>query len=159
MKELRQARLERLRRITLQRKWAHSKWSRLDSRVYDAAAGLEALTFRDGALARKHKELIALGIGVITDCESCMQWHMEHAVDAGASEKEVVEALEVAIEMGVVPATVHARFALEVLDGLFPGRPSEPAGEIQARGRRRGIRRSARDARLASQGEPAPRSG
>lgn len=84
----------------------------------------EELTFVDGALARKHEELIALGIGVITDRESCMQWHMEQAVRAGATKRETVEALEVAIEMGVVPATVHARFALDVLDSLF--QPESP---------------------------------
>ena len=78
----------------------------------------------DGALSRKHKELIALSIGVITDCESCMQWHMEQAVHAGATQREVIEAIEVALEMGIVPATVHARFALEVMDSLFEGNPS-----------------------------------
>ena len=80
---------------------------------------MEEAAFVDGALSKKHKELIALGIGVITDCESCMQWHMERAVQAGATEQEIIETLEVAIEMGVVPATVHARFALEVMDTLL----------------------------------------
>lgn len=124
MRDLREIRHEHQRRITLQRKWAHGRWSRLGSGVYDAATRLEELAFREGALSKKHKELIALGIGVITDCESCMQWHMEEAVKAGASQEEVVEALEVAIEMGVVPATVHARFALEVLDSIYPEQPS-----------------------------------
>lgn len=113
---------QRLETITLQRKWAHGKWLKLKSKVYDAAMSMEEATFVDGALSRKHKELIALGIGVITDCESCMQWHMEQAVQAGATEREVVETLEVAIEMGVVPATVHARFALGVMNRLFEQR-------------------------------------
>lgn len=73
----------------------------------------------DGALTRKHKELIALAIGAITNCESCMQWHMEQALQAGATQQEVIEAIEVAIEMGIVPASVHARFALEVMESLF----------------------------------------
>ncbi len=110
---------EQLARITLKRKWAHGRWLKLNSNVYAAAMKMEQATFVDGALTRKQKELIALGIGVITDCESCMQWHMEQAVQAGATQREIVEALEVAIEMGVVPATVHARFALEVMDSLF----------------------------------------
>lgn len=32
-----------------------------------------------------------------------MQWHIEQAVAAGASEGEVLEAVEVGIEMGAVP--------------------------------------------------------
>ncbi len=119
MKELRDIADEKLRRIDLKRKWAHGRWLKLNSKVYNAAMKLEEFAFTDGALSKKHKELIALGIGVITDCESCMQWHMGEAVNAGASQQEVVEALEVAIEMGVVRATVHARFALEVMDSLF----------------------------------------
>ncbi|MCU0611742.1 MAG: carboxymuconolactone decarboxylase family protein [Candidatus Eisenbacteria bacterium] len=119
MKQLKEAAHARLEQISLRRKWAHGRWMKLDSRVYRAATALEEATFVDGALSRKHKELIALGIAVITDCQSCMQWHMEQAVHAGATQREVVETLEVAIEMGVVPATVHARFALEVMDALF----------------------------------------
>lgn len=134
MKQLEELSEERLAHITLQRKWAHGRWLRLNSKIYSAAMQLEEAAFVDGALSKKHKELIALGIGVITDCESCMQWHMQQAVQAGASEREVVEALEVAIEMGVVPAAVHARFALEVMETLFPKSPSyELAAEEEHR--------------------------
>jgi len=119
MKQLKDLALEKLNHITLRRKWAHGKWLKLNSKVYNAAMKMEEAAFSDGALTKKHKELIALGIGVITDCESCMQWHMEQAVQAGATQQEIVETLEVAIEMGVVPATVHARFALEIMESLF----------------------------------------
>ena len=40
-------------------------------------------------------------------------------MQAGATQQEIIETLEVAIEMGVVPATVHARFALEVMEMLL----------------------------------------
>ncbi len=120
VKQLDEMTRERLAHITLERKWAHGRWLRLNSKVYNTAMQLEQATFVDGALSKKHKELIALGISVITDCESCMQWHMEQAVQAGATQREVVEAIEVAIEMGVVPAAVHARFAIGVMETLFP---------------------------------------
>lgn len=48
------------------------------------------------------------------DCESCMQWHIEQAAAAGATYDELLEAVEVGIEMGGGPATVSARFALQV---------------------------------------------
>ncbi len=38
-----------------------------------------------------------------------MQWHIEQAAQAGATLDEILEAVEVAIEMGVGPATVSAR--------------------------------------------------
>ncbi len=63
--------------------------------------------------------MIAAGISVVINCESCMQWHIEQAAKAGAGRQEVFEAVEVAIEMGGGPATVFARFALEVIDDVF----------------------------------------
>ncbi len=60
-----------------------------------------------------------MGISVVMDCESCMQWHIEQAAEAGASMQEVLEAFEVGIEMGGGRATVSARFALDVMEDVF----------------------------------------
>ena len=49
-----------------------------------------------------------------------MQWHIEQAVTANATEAEVLEAGEGGIEMGGGPATVSARFALQVMERAFP---------------------------------------
>jgi alkylhydroperoxidase/carboxymuconolactone decarboxylase family protein YurZ len=48
-----------------------------------------------------------------------MQWHVEQAHRAGSTMREVLEAVEVGIEMGGGPATVSARFALEVMESLY----------------------------------------
>jgi AhpD family alkylhydroperoxidase len=80
---------------------------------------MEEAAFSDGALKKKEKELIAIGISVRIDCESCMQWHVEQAAAAGATYDEVLEAVEVGIEMGGGPATVSARFALQVMETVF----------------------------------------
>jgi AhpD family alkylhydroperoxidase len=111
--------MDKLQEITRRRKEANAKLSALDSKVYEAFRHMESATFSDGALARKTKELIAVGISVRLNCESCMQWHIEQAAAAGASLREVLESVEVAIEMGGGPATVSARFALEVMEQVF----------------------------------------
>jgi len=80
---------------------------------------MEEAAYSNGALTKKQKELIAVGISVVINCESCMEWHINQATKAGASMKEVLEAIEVGIELGGGPATVSARFALEVLDTIF----------------------------------------
>lgn len=113
--------MNRLAEIAHRREAAHSKLLELDSAVYRAFLELERAAFSDGALPRKVKELIATGISVVIDCESCMQWHIEKAAAAGASVREILEAVEVGIEMGGGPATVSARFALDVIERLFPG--------------------------------------
>jgi AhpD family alkylhydroperoxidase len=109
----------RLEEITRRRKAAHKKLLDLDSKVYRAFLDMERAAFADGALPKRTKELIAVGISVVIDCESCMQWHIEQARDAGAGEREVLEAIEVGMEMGGGPATVSARFALEVIEAAY----------------------------------------
>jgi AhpD family alkylhydroperoxidase len=105
--------------INRRRKKAHSKLLALDSGVYKAFLDMEKAAYADGALAKKYKELVAVGISVVMDCESCMQWHIGQAAFSGAAMREVLEAVEVGIEMGGGRATVSARFALEVMEVVF----------------------------------------
>jgi AhpD family alkylhydroperoxidase len=111
--------MEKLRELSRKRKEAHQKLLKMDSRVYKAFLELEKAAFSDGALTKKNKELIAVGISVVMNCESCMQWHIEQAAQSGATMQEVLEAVEVGIEMGGGPATVSARFALDVMEAVF----------------------------------------
>jgi len=110
---------DKLQKLTATRKWAHTRLVDQGSDVYRAFVDMERAAFSDGALDKREKELIAIGISVRIDCESCMQWHIEQAAVAGASYGQVLEAVEVGIEMGGGPATVSARFALEVMEAVF----------------------------------------
>jgi AhpD family alkylhydroperoxidase len=101
------------------RKQAHS-WFLKKSKVYQSFVEMEQKTYRDGHLSKKHKELIAIGISVVLNCESCMEWHIHQAFNDGASEGEIIEAVEVGIEMSGGPGTVAARFAMKVLEYYKP---------------------------------------
>jgi len=85
------------------------------SDVYRTFVELEKKTFKDGALKKRHKELIAIGISLVNSCESCLEWHIKQALDAGATQEEIIEAIEVGFEMGIGPTTVTSRFAMKVL--------------------------------------------
>jgi len=108
-----------LRSLTLERKKAHKRLLDMDSPVYKAFLDMERAAYADGALPKRVKELIAVGVSVVIDCRSCMQWHIEQAAQAGADARQVLEAVEVGIEMGGGPATVSARFALAVMEDVF----------------------------------------
>lgn len=116
-----------LRTLSTQRKKAHKLLLDLKSPVYAAFLDLERAAYADGYLPKRAKELIAVGISVVIDCRSCMQWHIEQAAAAGATMREVLEAVEVGIEMGGGPATVSARFALEVMADVFGAEVLEQA--------------------------------
>ena len=108
--------MDKLKELTKKRKEAHAELLKLNSRVYKAFLEMEKATYSEGKLSKKIKELIAVGISVTINCESCMQWHIEQAVNSGSTKEEILEAIEVGIEMGGGPATVSARFALDVMN-------------------------------------------
>jgi AhpD family alkylhydroperoxidase len=112
MEDLEKNKLEQIVRL---RKKAHSYYSK-KSKVYQCFTEMEQETYSDRKLTKKQKELIAIGISVVENCESCMEWHIKQALDAGTTEGEIIEAIEVGIEMSGGLGTVAARFAMNVLD-------------------------------------------
>ena len=54
--------MDRLDEISRQRKRAHQRLISLKSKVYEAFLQMEQATYADGALPKKTKELIAIGI-------------------------------------------------------------------------------------------------
>jgi len=85
-------------------------------KTYKPFLELEEKAFSDGALSKKTKELMALSISIVTKCEPCMEWHLDQALQVGATEEEVYETIDVAIEMGGGPAGAYARFVLNALE-------------------------------------------
>ncbi|MRX72012.1 carboxymuconolactone decarboxylase family protein [Bacillus lacus] len=56
--------------------------------------------FKEGVLSQKEKQLIALGISVVSQDEYCMIYHTKGCLDQGASEEEILEALGVTAAFG-----------------------------------------------------------
>lgn len=85
-------------------------------KTYKPFLELEEKAFSDGALEKKTKELMALSISIVTKCEPCMEWHLDQALQSGASDEEIYETIDVAIEMGGGQAGAYARFVLKALE-------------------------------------------
>jgi AhpD family alkylhydroperoxidase len=113
--------MDYLKQLTIRRKKAHAWFMQIKSKTYKAFLELEKAAFCDGALPVKTKELIAVGISAAVNCESCIQWHTEYALKAGATEQEVLEALEVAMEIGGGRAVATSRLAIEVMRNMAKG--------------------------------------
>ena len=105
----------KIEQIIRTRKQAHSYYLKR-SKVYKSFTEMEQKTYEEGELTKKQKELIAIGISIVKHCESCMEWHIKQAIDAGTKEEEIIEAIEVGIEMSGGLGTVSARFAMNVLE-------------------------------------------
>lgn len=70
----------------------------------------------DGVLSNQTKELIALGIAIVTNCDGCIAWHVHDALLAGATRPEILETIGVALMMGGGPAAIYGCEALEALE-------------------------------------------
>jgi AhpD family alkylhydroperoxidase len=81
-------------------------------------AELSRAAMAPGALAVKHKELIALAIAITRECDGCVAAHVRGARRAGATREEVAETAGVAIVMNGGPGTVWGPRALAMFDEL-----------------------------------------
>jgi AhpD family alkylhydroperoxidase len=107
---------QEIERIIADRGHAHKRLLENGSGVYKAFLEMEKAAYTPGSLTKAHKELIAVGISVAINCESCMEWHIHQALLSGATREQILEAIDVGLEFGGGPATVSARFALKVLE-------------------------------------------
>ena len=95
---------------------------RLNERMGEADAffrefgALDGEVYAEGAISRKHKELMGLGISVATRCEECVLYHLDGCREQGASREEIVEAIKVGVMAGGSITFPAARFAFAALE-------------------------------------------
>ncbi|MEZ5890398.1 MAG: carboxymuconolactone decarboxylase family protein [Xanthobacteraceae bacterium] len=59
----------------------------------------------------KTKELIAVAISVAIRCDDCIAFHVQAAIERGATREEIFETLAMAIYMGAGPSVMYASHA------------------------------------------------
>ncbi len=75
----------------------------------------EEAAFSAGALSEKVKELMAVGITHVTQCDACIAYHTARAKEAGATDEEIAEAVLVAMSLRAGAAVGHFASAERVL--------------------------------------------
>ena len=89
----------------------------------EAMAGFGALAkaaITDGALSAKHKELMALAIGVTQRCSGCIGFHIKALHRLQCTRAELEEMLTVCVYMGGGPALMYAAEAIGAWEKLNP---------------------------------------
>jgi AhpD family alkylhydroperoxidase len=93
--------------------------ARLRADMPDTTRGFSALAqaaTRDGALGKKHKELIAMALSVAARCDPCIGFHAQALVKLGCSRAEFEDMLGMCIYMGGGPALMYAAKALDAYE-------------------------------------------
>ncbi|MBD0405105.1 carboxymuconolactone decarboxylase family protein [Flammeovirga sp. EKP202] len=80
---------------------------------------LDTITYSEGALDEKTKEMIGLTTSLVLRCDDCVKYHLEKCVELGYSKMQIVEGMGVANVVGGTIVIPHLRRAMEYLDALF----------------------------------------
>jgi AhpD family alkylhydroperoxidase len=79
---------------------------------------LDTAAYRDGALDGSTKELLGLVASMVLRCNDCIDYHLQQCVDAGFSDDELDDAMNVALVVGGSIVIPHLRHAVETIDLL-----------------------------------------
>lgn len=82
-----------------------------------ALGGFSGAALKPGALTLREKELVAIGVAMLTRCDDCIVLHTTKALDAGCTRSEIMEAAGVAMLFGGGPVLgASASLLTECLD-------------------------------------------
>lgn len=79
---------------------------------------LDSAAYRDGALPGKTKELLGLVASAVLRCNDCIDYHLIQCAEAGYSDEELHDALNVALIVGGSIVVPHLRHAYETIELL-----------------------------------------
>ena len=79
---------------------------------------LDTAAYRDGALDGRTKELLGLVASAVLRCDDCIDYHLIQCAEAGWSDDEMLDALNVALVVGGSIVIPHLRHAVDTLDQL-----------------------------------------
>jgi len=79
---------------------------------------LDTKAYEDGALPARTKELLGLAASAVLRCNDCIDYHLIQCVDAGCTNEELYETLNVALVVGGSIVVPHLRHAFETIDLL-----------------------------------------
>ena len=84
-----------------------------DNKVIKRIYSLDTLTYQDGALSSKVKEMLGLATSMVLRCDDCIKYHLEQCHKLGVTTDEVMEIFGVSNLVGGTIVIPHTRRALE----------------------------------------------
>lgn len=88
--------------------------NKIMKRIYS----LDTLTYEDGALDARTKEMLGLVASMVLRCDDCIAYHLQKCFDLGLTTEEIMEIFGVANLVGGTIVIPHTRRALEFWETL-----------------------------------------
>jgi len=90
-----------------------------DNKVMKRIYSLDTLTYQDGALSAKVKEMLGLATSMVLRCDDCIRYHLGKCHELGVTTSEVFEIFSVANLVGGTIVIPHTRRAVEYWEELI----------------------------------------
>jgi AhpD family alkylhydroperoxidase len=89
------------------------RFGELAPEAWQGFVAFDKAAFAGGAISLKHKELIAVGVALTTQCPYCIDIHTKRAKAAGATEQELAETTLVTAALRAGGAVTHGTHTLD----------------------------------------------
>lgn len=89
--------------------------NKIIKRIYS----LDTISYQEGALSSKTKELLGLVSSLVLRCDDCVKYHLIKCKELGTSEDEIIEVIGIANLVGGTIVIPHSRRAIEFWDDLL----------------------------------------
>lgn len=89
-----------------------------DNKVMKRIYSIDTLTYQDGALSAKVKEMLGLATSMVLRCDDCIRYHLGKCHELGVTTEEVFEIFSVANLVGGTIVIPHTRRAVEYWEEL-----------------------------------------
>jgi AhpD family alkylhydroperoxidase len=89
------------------------RYGELAPEAFKAFVAFDEAAFKNGVIPLKYKELMAVAVGLTTQCPYCIEIHAKRAKKAGATEQELAETTLIAAALRAGGAMTHGTHTLE----------------------------------------------
>ena len=87
-----------------------------DNRAIKRFFGVDTLTYLEGTLDRRTKEMLGLASSMVLRCDDCISYHLLECRKLGVSREELFEVFSVALTVGGSIVIPHLRRAVALLE-------------------------------------------
>ena len=89
-----------------------------DNKVMKRIYIVDTLTYQEGALSSKVKEMLGLATSMVLRCDDCIKYHLGKCHELGVTTEELFEIFSVANLVGGTIVIPHTRRAVEYWEEL-----------------------------------------
>jgi AhpD family alkylhydroperoxidase len=89
-----------------------------NNKILKRIYSIDTLTYQEGALSEKTKEMLGLVASMVLKCDDCIYYHLQQCFQLGVTTDEVMEIFGVANLVGGTIVIPHTRRAMEFWEAL-----------------------------------------